>query len=566
MAQAPKTQTVFHPIRGGWATDFSGIVTTSLNQTGEIPVPYLRQARNVEYTLDGSVTGIGGTSSYIPNNGQVVTGFDTPLTGLFDWRHTSGETTQQKVLALAVTPGTHAELYHDSNSTGQFTTLLYDPDELIVDAFQTLNPTTVPHFTTFDDVLVFSTYGDSLSPHLISWDSANGVYINRNRTNDFASFEIPTLGFTAVHKNRLWGAGNVANPSWLYYSANLNILDWSGADAGVIEIAPGDGDEITGIVSWNNELIIFKGPRYGKIYRLRGSAPTGSDAFTLQLLSDNGITAAWQNTIFQFGNDIGFVSPWGSVHSLVTTERYGDLSSTYLSLPITNYLKRSLDLGSRRHWQAVNNPTTSQVWITLRRGGSFDNDLLLIMDYRFMSLGESSPRWSYCDFIHAQSLALLQEYGSTTRVIAGDREGRIWKLGYLTGEHNGTAVTASVETPHLSYGSLLDTKTLDVVAPVIEPRNTQPVTVKWVRDAANTQTATVIQGATSGLGTFQLNHTVLGTTPATPRFVATEQGGEFRTVRYTQESRAVGGQFKTHGIAVQLTLNGQSLENDHGDQ
>jgi hypothetical protein len=189
------------------------------------------------------------------------------------------------------------------------------------------------------------------------------------------------------------------------------------------------------------------------------------------------------------------------------------------------------------------------------------------MDYRFMSMGESSPRWSYCDFLHAQSLALLQEYGSTTRVIAGDREGRIWKLGYLTGEHHDAAITATVETPNLSYGSnLLDMKTLDVVAPVVEPRNTQNISVKWVRDGANTQTATVTQGATMGLGSFILNTTVLGTPPAVPRIVTTEAGGEFRTIRYTQESSVVGGQFKTHGLMAQVTFNGQSLENEHGDQ
>ena len=74
------------------------------------------------------------------------------------------------------------------------------------------------------------------------------------------------IGWTsAVHKDRIWIAGNLAEPSRLYYSMATpqgNNGDWDiagpTAPAGTIDINPGDGQRINYILSYEDNLVIFK--------------------------------------------------------------------------------------------------------------------------------------------------------------------------------------------------------------------------------------------------------------------------------------------------------------------
>ena len=132
----------------------------------------------------------------------------------------------------------------------------------------------------------------------------------------------PRFSFGVSHKNRAWAAGVYATPSRLHYSANVDPEDWIGAGSGSIDIDPNDGDMITGLVSHKDELFVFKGPNKGSIHRIIGSSPTGSDAFSRKNFV-KGLGACWHNAIFPFGDDIGFVSQYGSVHSLSATAAYG---------------------------------------------------------------------------------------------------------------------------------------------------------------------------------------------------------------------------------------------------
>jgi hypothetical protein len=74
------------------------------------------------------------------------------------------------------------------------------------------------------------------------------------------------------------GGGRATNPSRLYYSANVDPEDWVGVGSGSIDIDINDGDMITGIASYQDNLFVFKGPNKGSIHRITGSSPTGSDA------------------------------------------------------------------------------------------------------------------------------------------------------------------------------------------------------------------------------------------------------------------------------------------------
>ena len=49
------TQWIQHQLSGGWATDFGPVVHTAPSQSGAVTVPFLAEARNVIYELDGGI-------------------------------------------------------------------------------------------------------------------------------------------------------------------------------------------------------------------------------------------------------------------------------------------------------------------------------------------------------------------------------------------------------------------------------------------------------------------------------------------------------------------------------
>src|SRR6185295_15861211 len=182
----------------------------------------------------------------------------------------------------------------------------------------------VPTYSTFDDLLIIASDATADVPK--SWDQT---------TFQSLAGTPPNFSMSVNHKNRQWGAGDLTNPSRLSYSDNLDPESWVGATSGSIDIDPSDGDAIVGIASFKNELIVFKGPYKGSIHRITGSSP--SDFARTVFI--RGITAAYQNAIFTLPNDLGFMSPRGTVHSLVSTQTFGDYEQSTLSFPINRALR-----------------------------------------------------------------------------------------------------------------------------------------------------------------------------------------------------------------------------------
>jgi hypothetical protein len=71
------TITARHFFGGGWATDFGPTVDVSPDQSGKVLIPFLTDAENCLYELDGAPHKIGGASkvnSSALESGAVVTG------------------------------------------------------------------------------------------------------------------------------------------------------------------------------------------------------------------------------------------------------------------------------------------------------------------------------------------------------------------------------------------------------------------------------------------------------------------------------------------------------------
>ena len=292
------------------------------------------------------------------------------------------------------------------------------------------------------------------------------------------------------HKNRVFAAGVATLPSELHYSVSESVSDWSGAGSGTIKIDPGDGDEITGLASFLGELWIFKGPHKGSIHRLQGSAPTGTDPFRIVPFV-SGVGAVWQNTIFKFANDLGFMWSDGSVYSLRSIEQFGDVRQASLSRGIDTWIfDHVVNNRLKFAWTAVDTQR-GYVATALSVDGATTNNEILMMDYRF---GE--PRWARWKAVAAASIGTMVDTANANDpvIIVGGNDGFTRRTQESERNINvSTVIDANVATPFLNYGTPFDHKRIDKISVNALPDNDGDITFGWKRDQEPEDTVTLTQ-------------------------------------------------------------------------
>src|SRR6187549_178200 len=282
------SQWITHTIDGGWATDY-GKTHYATPDNFSLSIPWCNTCENIKFYPDGSFGKYPGCFSLVtaPIIAPATSGFITSsrVYTLFDYVRlgTSLAGTRKRMAVV----GSH--LY-------DFTSSLSIPPIRVGELDITV--ASVPHLTTFNDLLIIAT---GFAPK--SWDQT---------TFQSLAGTPPQFKFSAHHAGRHWAAGIAATPSKLHYSAVGNPEDWVGAGSGSIDIDPGDGDSIVGILPWKNELWVFKGPYRLSIHRITGASPTDFARKPFVY----GISAAGIASIFPVGNDFAFWSPRGSCHSL----------------------------------------------------------------------------------------------------------------------------------------------------------------------------------------------------------------------------------------------------------
>lgn len=495
-------------------------------------IPWLADAINIIYELDGGCHTMPGTAKF---NSSTL-GASSTVTGIHDyWRQgTIGSPTQRVVAAV------DTRIVAASISDGIFSNIKTG-----------LNSGNVPHFSTFDDLLIVA--NDASADVPMSWDQT---------TFQNLAGSPPNFSFSISHKNRQWAAGVISNPSRLYYSVNLNPEDWTGGTSGSIDIDPSDGDAIVGLASFRNELFIFKGPYKGSIHRITGSSP--SDFARTVFI--RGITAAYQNSIFTLPNDLGFISPRGTVHSLVATDRFGDYEQSTLSFPINRTLRSEVNQSYYKKWWAMEDPLNGQVLIGFTPSGQTRNTRMLMMDYRFLGLGEPFSRWAQWTKFGADALSLVVDTNNRPRPFIGLNDGFVYKGDQADRTHNASAITPVITTPMLTYGADPVVKTLYVVGVELNPQNANNFTVSWLRDGQTEQSETYTQGGSDVLGPwttnqFTLNSSTLGGTRFLTRYKELHEGGDFRSIRYKLTDTTDNSDFEPHGIIAALTYGDTSTEN-----
>ncbi len=528
---ATRITTVRHVFGGGWSSDFGPNADVAVGPDGLVSVPFLVDAENVFFELDGGPHKIGGTekiNSTVMESGAVVR-------GVYDfWRQgTSGTPTRRRIAAVA------DKVLSDTDD-GVFGTTLASG----------WSSTAVPNFSTFDDFLIIA--NDSTTDVPRSWDGT---------TAQSLAGTPPRFSFSTTHYGRQFAAGNHSAPSTLYYSAAYNPEDWVGAGSGSILIEPNDGDMITAIVSFKRELWIFKGPNKGSIHRLTGSSPSD---FALEPFVKSGLGAAWQNSVFQFKDDLGFVSQYGTIHSLMSTASFGDFHEGALSLPIHKWIGEHLNFNRLKYITACNNPQDGYVLFTMAIDASSTNNVVLMMDYRD---APNKIKWAQWPAIEAGSIGLFVDTNGKRRVVAGGNDGFVRRTNIAARSLDATdSIAAKVTLPYLSYGNSIMMKTLHGASVGIAPKGAYTTTFGWTRDDNSQQTTTITQGGGDVLGPADANEFTLGTSTLggaqyVDRYMDLTDGGEFRNIQFQLTQNGVGEDMEIHSISASIKGGSISLEN-----
>ena len=511
---------VQHLFDGGWASDL-GPNAGGLrpDRDGNVRVPFLIEAEDLLFELNGGVRKAPGTAKL---NASQISGAPT-IAGLFDyWRMGTGGTSVQKrvIHAGTVIYKDDADGTWDSLATG-------------------LTDGAVPNYSTFDDLLIIASDSSDVPR---SWDQT---------TFQNLAGSPPNFAFSVKHKNFHFAAGVDANPSRLYYSGQLDPESWTGGTSGNIDIDPDDGDRITGLISWKNELWVFKGPNKGSIHRITGSS--NSDWARTTFIE--GVGAAWQNSIFRLGDDIGFLWTDGSVRTLRATDAFGDYRERSLSWPIQTHIDAHLNFAQLRRIQVTPGPAGTRIYFSVATDSSATNNEIWALDVRF-----DPPRWSRVRLV-APAIALVYESNVPT-VMVGGTDGYVRTWDQAARSNDGTGWSFRATTPFLDYGNPHQMKTLATVALGTRVRTAGDITFGWARDNAVEQTQAIGMSDTAGvaLDTFLLDTDSLAGSLFLNRYADLPTSGEFRSVQYSFRNAVDSQDVEMHDFSIGMERGAESLE------
>lgn len=480
-------------INGGWSTDLGNTLAgLQAPQEGMTKLTFLQRADNVVYGLNGSVRKSFGASKF---NSSAISGTPTVI-GLFEyWKQgTTGSPTRKRVC--------HAG------------TVIYKEDvDGTWDSLKTsLVSGTIPDYTVANDKLVISSADATDVP--FSWDQS---------TFQNLAGSPPNFAFSEWHQSRLFASGVVTAPSTIYYSNRNNPETWSGTGSGSITIAPQDGDRITAIISHKRDLIVFKGPYHGSIWRIIGNAPFGENGFRTEPII-KGIGAITHRCVVTMGDDIVFMDVDGTWHGLSATEQFGDFNQKFISRPIDTYIREDLEHSRLDQFQAVNQSDLGIIVITGITKGATTNDVIFGFDYRF-----PEPRWFRWTNPNAASVAVFKNSSLVdTLYFGGVSDGLVLEGQKSARNWDGAAIGMNVETPHINMGDWTTLKTLYQIRLGLIPSGTFDIDINYIQDGTS-QSVTVDQAGAAALDSFVLGIDVLGGASFSVSTTDDVQG-EFRSI------------------------------------
>jgi hypothetical protein len=233
--------------------------------------------------------------------------------------------------------------------------------------------------------------------------------------------------YVAAHKNFLFMAHTTANPSRLHFSEVINLESWPALN--FIDISPNDGDWITGLLPFDDYLIITK---QRSVWVLVG---TGTSDFEVKRIH-SGIGCVAPRSLVRMGDLFGFASTEGFYLS--------DITKPVL---ITERLKDTWDgLNKRRLSQIAAEFYDHKLRIDAPNGNSMVNNIRIIYD----SIRKCLYLEEFDD--HASCYAKYTEAGQEILLYGHSTEGQVSQADDGTSDA-GAAIDFEWKTKHFNFGS-----------------------------------------------------------------------------------------------------------------
>jgi len=144
--------------------------------------------------------------------------------------------------------------------------------------------------------LAFETYINYL--YMVSRD--DGMFSFNGTTLSSAIAGAPAAKYITSHSERMWAASTDANKSRVFWSADGDPTSWSVTDD-LIDVSQDDGDEITCIIPFLDNLIVFK---RNSIWVLVNTYDPDNEMQLLKRVTDTGCIAG--RTVVTLNNKIYF--------------------------------------------------------------------------------------------------------------------------------------------------------------------------------------------------------------------------------------------------------------------
>lgn len=297
-------------------------------------------------------------------------------------------------------------------------------------------------FTDFAGYTIVPNFAYNTLSSMRFWDGGTRNWKNTGNPINPQNMWGYNLNFLEVYKSRVYGAGDPAYPSRLFFSSVITSagnITWS-PTTDWVDINPGDGEDVTGLKNYSLELLFFK-PNY--IYRFKTSGVDPDPLIKIGTRSHESIvegkrglyffhdTGAYQYTggypteLSRPITDIIQAIPYSQFANIVAWKDFDHIfwsigtvtiPETYNSVTIKNCVLRYSE--SSQVWTVYSYPSDIRRAINYNSGTSLtrlvalDNGVVATQDVGVTDLGEPIKyrmKTKWYDFGEISQRKILQE-------------------------------------------------------------------------------------------------------------------------------------------------------------
>lgn len=278
---------------------------------------------------------------------------------------------------------------------------------------------------------LIATFSVSAGPDYTLWaQGVSGLNINTLATTgkqlpdfDFSFSSQFTPRFVEVNQNRFFMAGFSNAPSIVYFS-EIGEPEQVQPES-FFEVRTDDGDRITAIYSFIDELIIFKTKSFSKL------VGDSADNYTLAELSTE-FGCVSNKAVIEYNNTLLFLDEKGIV-------QYNGANWELISYPVEPVFRRMNVINALDKAVAVHYSTRNQIWFSFPIDNSTENNFTVVYDYLLQA-------WTFFDGFSVGAHTMAKQQLSSQALWRGDYSGNVFHFSPSFYADNGTGFTCKIKT------------------------------------------------------------------------------------------------------------------------